>query len=534
MGRTKALVEALDSPGAFGHTLKYLRLIETHISWIILTGDFAYKIKKPVRLGFLDFSTLEQRRHFCHEELRLNRRFAPDIYLEVIEIRGTRETPRLNGQGAVIDYALKMIEFPQQCLLSHYAQTGQLDAELVDALADKVCELHLESEVAATDTTFGSSDNVKKWSAENLNQIESSVPSEVLPASYHRLKQWYRDNTALLLQVAERKCAGHVRECHGDLHLANIAIINNKVTPFDCIEFNSELRWIDTISEAAFVAMDLQARGYRNYCWRFINRYLEISTSKNNPGKNRTDYDSIQLLRYYFVYRCLVRAKVEALRVDQTETGSSDVCAYQPMLNYIELADQWANQQRPGMIVMHGLSGSGKSTVAAELAETLGAVRIRSDIIRKQIHSIATDANTHSELDAGIYHSEATRLTYRHLQQIAQKIIEAGFCVIIDATFLQEAQRREMLQTGSATTPCARIIINCEAPEAVLRERITTRKNDPSEANLQVLEQQIGVVEPITAAEAEIAEIITVTCEGLAISQIDRISSILIDSDNAR
>ena len=522
--RTAALVRALDNPLAFGHPLRYLRLIETHISWIILTGDYAYKIKKPVNFGFLDFSTLERRKHFCHEELRLNRRFAPQIYLDVIEIRGTVDAPRLHGDGDTIDYALQMIEFPQSCLLSHHASAGTLTATMIDAIADRVNELHANADKPSQECAFGSAQSVRRWSEENITQIAAAVPASLMPESFARLQHWYQTNEHLLDQVEQRRLDGRVRECHGDLHLDNIALIDNEVTPFDCIEFNPELRWIDTISEAAFVAMDLQARGYSDYCWRFINRYLE----------NSADYDSIQLLRYYFIYRCLVRAKVEALRVKQPGAGQNiDRSAYQPMLNYIEIADQWASQQS-GMIVMHGLSGSGKSTVAAQLAETLGAVRIRSDVVRKQIFSIAADGNSHSGLETGIYHSEATSLTYRHLQQIAQKIIDAGFCVIVDATFLQEAQRREMLQTESITTHRARIIINCNAPEAVLRQRISTRKNDPSEANLQVLEQQMRVVEPITTSESELAEIINVGAEGLDIGQIDRISTILKGSDNAK
>ncbi|MCP4470991.1 MAG: AAA family ATPase [Gammaproteobacteria bacterium] len=522
---TAALVRALDNPLAFGHPLHRLRVLETHISWIILTGNYAYKIKKPVNFGFLNFSTLDRRHFYCSEELRLNRRFAPRIYLGLVEIRGSHEAPHLQGDGEVIEYALKMTEFPQQCLLSHHAASGTLEAALIDAIAIRVNSLHADSaqtgsanrDNANKDNGFGTGRVAQRWSEENMTHIADTIPAALLPESYARLRHWYRDNGELLRDIDQRKRDGYVRECHGDLHLGNMALIEGEVTAFDCIEFNPELRWIDTISEAAFVAMDLHARGYPAYCWRFINRYLEISA----------DYGAVKLLRYYFIYRALVRAKVEALRVDLSETSSANaLAAFKPALDYIELADQWASRHRDGLIVMHGLSGSGKSTVAAQLVEALGAIQIRSDVIRKQLFDIDLDAPSESGLDGGIYRSDATALTYRKLGEIAATIISADYCVIVDATFLREAQRRRMLELESAT-PCARIIVVCDAPEAVLRKRIEERENDPSEANLQVLEQQTRKREPISAAEAKLAAIVRVGADGIDNSQIDEIRALL-------
>ncbi len=364
---TSTLVNALDNPLAFGHPLQNLRVIETHISWIILTGSYAYKIKKTVNFGFLDFSTLQQRRYYCHEELRLNRRFAPQLYLDVIEIRGTVEAPRLHGKGDAIEYAVQMLEFPQQCLLSQHAASGTLTAAMVDAIADRISELHTDSDMAPPDSAFGSARSVRQWSEENLEHITAAIPPASIPASFARLQQWYQNNAHLLDFVDQRKRDGRVRDCHGDLHLDNMIWIDNKVVPFDCIEFNAELRWIDTISEAAFVAMDLQEHGYTEFGWRFISRYLESSA----------DYDAVVLLRYYLIYRALVRAKVEALRVDPANNATP--ASFAAATAYLDLADKWSTNQRSGMIIMHGLSGSGKSTVAAQLVEALGAIRIRSE-----------------------------------------------------------------------------------------------------------------------------------------------------------
>ena len=514
LASTATMVHALDNPLAFGHPVGNLRLIETHISWVILTGDYVYKIKKPVDFGFLDFSTLDKRRHFCHEELRLNQRFAPGIYLDVVEIRGTFDAPCLHGSGEVIDYAVKMNEFSQQDLLSHHAAEKTLTSSMVDAIADRVTQLHAAADVATGASEYGSAPGVRHWSAENMEHLATTVPDSLMPSAFVRLQTWYRDNAPLLDQVERRKADGYVRECHGDLHLGNMALIDNQVIPFDCIEFNPELRWIDTLSEAAFVAMDLQARGYPGFCWRFINRYLE----------DNEDYEAIGLLRYYVIYRALVRAKVEALQVDAAQKPSAQ--AFSTAFTYLKLADSWATRHGVGIIIMHGLSGSGKSTVAAQLVEALGAIRLRSDVVRKQLFKLSSDADSGSAIAQGIYSEDSTRKTYRRLEQLTEIITAARFCVIVDATFLEEARRRQFLQLQSGLR-CARIIVNCEAPEATLRKRITERKNDPSEANLDVLERQIRTRQPISAAEREMAAVVNVGPDSLSAGQIDEITGLL-------
>ena len=510
------LIASMNNPLAFGHPVRYVRLIETHISWILLTGDYAYKIKKPVDFGFLDFSTLEKRRYFCGEELRLNRRFSPQIYLDVVEIRGSETAPQINGQGEVIEYAVKMLEFPQHCLLSDYAANGRLSPQIIDAIADKVSEIHADSEQAEAGSDYGSATEAAHWSNENLVHIANAIPPEYLPNSYFELKRWYRENDQLREAIDARKSDGFVRECHGDLHLGNMAIIDQQVTLFDCIEFNPELRWIDTISEVAFVAMDLHARGYSGYCWRFLNRYFESSG----------DYAGLALLRYYFVYRALVRAKVEALRVGQENLGDSYPEHIAPAIDYIDLASGWASSHRAGLIIMHGLSGSGKSTVAVQLVEALGAIQVRSDVERKRLFELAARDDSGSALGQGIYTAAATTATYNRLGEIAAMAMDADFTVIVDATLLQESQRLPLLELESVH-PCNRIIIDCEAPAEELRRRIIERENDPSEANLEVLEQQLMTRQPISQRERDIATVVSVGSSGLDSAKIDEIRDLL-------
>ncbi len=500
-----SLIASLDNPAAFDHAVSYIKLVETHISWILLTGDYAYKIKKPVDFGFLDFSTLEKRRHYCHEELRLNRRFAPRIYLDVVEIRGSETRPHIGGSGKVVEYAIKMIEFPQTCLLSSYAADHRLGADIVDAISDRLGEVHAAANRADADTDYGSAAQATHWSDENMAHIATAIAPEYLPNSYFELKRWYLENSELPALIETRKRDGFVRECHGDLHLGNMAMLDERVTFFDCIEFNPALRWIDTVSEAAFVAMDLNARGYPGYCWRFLNRYFQ----------NGGDYAAVALLRYYFVYRALVRAKVEALRVDQ-ETGSEDgyTQLIAPARGYIDLAGRWAGSHRAGLILMHGLSGSGKSTVAAQLVEILGAIRIRSDVERKRLYGYCASQRSGSALNQGIYTAQATEATYRRLGELATTIIDADFTVIVDATLLEESRRRQILGIES-DRQFRRIIVDCQAPEAELRRRIIEREDDASEASLEVLERQMASLQPIREIENELAGVVTVGVDGL-------------------
>ena len=516
------LIVALQISRAFDHPVKYIKLIETHISWVLLTGDYAYKIKKPVNFGFLDFSTLEKRQFYCAEELRLNRRFSPDIYLQVVSIRGTSSEPRISDNGPVIEYAVKMREFSQQDLLSNYATSGKLTAAHIDAIADAIAGIHDSATRATAESEFGTAEQVSIWSRENLIHISDTMPADALPRYFDALKNWCLQMDHDYSPVIDaRKQNGFVRECHGDLHLRNMALIDGRVTLFDCIEFNPALRWIDTISEVAFIAMDLQARGYPGYCWRFINRYLESSG----------DYEGSSMLRYYFVYRALVRGKVEALRIEQEYRDSKNISRhFQPAIEFLSLANQWASNRRPGMIVMHGLSGSGKSTIAGQLLETIGAIRIRSDVERKRLFDIRPLQQTGSSPGQGIYSADATEATYRQLRRLAATIIDAGFSVIVDATFLLKAQRDQFIHLADEHSLTA-IVIDCEAPENILRERIIKRSkgsDDASEADLEVLDRQLQTQQPLSAEEYDATRVINCTPEGISPAQIDKIRQCLV------
>ena len=507
------LIEALKNPGIYDHPVSSFTILETHISWIILTGKYAYKIKKPVNFGFVNFSTLEKRKYYCEEELRLNRRFSKDIYLQVKAIRGNPSAPQLSGDADIIEYAVKMREFSQNCLLSRYAEENRLELNQVESMAIMVIDIHRQAARTEAGSLWGSAETIEKWSEENFQQLEKAIPQSLIPAYFEELKMWCRNNlNQLRTQIIERQQNGFVRECHGDLHLGNMAYLNDQCTAFDCIEFNEELRWIDTMSEIAFVIMDLQARGYDQFAWRFLNYTLAVSG----------DYKGLALLPYYTVYRALVRAKVEALLVNSG--GRRD---FSRSMHFIELTRYWSRRRHPRLIVMHGLSGSGKSTLAEDLASRIGAIHIRSDIERKRMFNLDATSKSDSSIDEGIYNKNASQQTYQRLADIGEDLLTTGFNVIVDAACLQLEQRNLFKQLArKLQLPC--YLLSCVAPVKVLHERISRRiehGTDASEANHEVLENQLKTQQPLSASELDNPNTLLCSQARLSNMQLDLISA---------
>lgn len=490
-----ALIEALRELLRHRQAGAPIRLLETHISWVILTGQHAYKIKKPVNLGFLDFTALETRRRCCEEELRLNRRFAPDLYESVVKITGSASRPIIGGTRPAIEYAVKMREFPQSALASRLLANGALTMTHIDALAQRIAALHATASIAEPGTPYGTPGRVIASARENMTQLAAQLPDQDDQSRIVELRRWTEQEYATRQAcIDQRYRHGAVRECHGDLHLGNLVLLDDVLTPFDCIEFDPALRWIDVINEVAFVVMDLQDRGAPALGWRFLNRYLETSG----------DYSGLDVLRFYVVYRALVRAKVHAMRANQTGV-STDECARLTAAarGYLALARQSALQWRPAMILMHGYSGSGKSAVAIALADQCGGIRVSSDIERKRIAGLAPQAPSGSELGAGLYTQERTAATYQRLLELARRIAQAGYAAIVDATFLKRWPRELFRQSAKARN-LPWIIVDVVAPAATLRARVAARRasgRDPSEADPAVLAGQMDNAEVLSDEE---------------------------------
>ncbi len=478
---TPALVQALRRQ--LGATGENVELIETHISWVLLAGDTAWKIKKPVRLGFLDFSSLAQRRHFCLEELRLNRRYAPGVYLDVVAISGTATAPALDGPGEAIEYALRMRRFAPRALLSEQLADATLQASHIDALAQRMASLHLAADRASADSPWGSAETVASQMRALLD------PLQALGLDVSDLQVWLVAQTPRLAPLwRQRHEQGWVRECHGDLHLHNAVVLPDSVTAFDCIEFDPALRWIDVQSDVAFLAMDLCAHGRPGWAWRFVNAWLDASG----------DHAGVPVLRFYMVYRALVRTLVASL-------GTAAAARQQPAAaSYLALARQLALRPPPPRLwVTHGLSGSGKSFVTQGLLEALGAVRLRSDVERKRLFGLAALQASADRMPGGIYGRDATQRTYEQLGVRAALLLRAGWPVIVDAACLRRSERDALRAVAAAAgVPCT--LLDCQADITTLRQRVQERLqrgDDPSEADVAVLEHQLTIDEPLTPEE---------------------------------
>ena len=477
-------------------------LIETHISFVLLTGTLAYKIKKAVDLGFLNFRTLSARRFHCDEELRLNRRLAPGIYLDVVPVTGTIDAPGLGGNGPVLDYAVRMREFPQDALATRALARGRLSPAHVDALAMRIAAFHRAAALAPARGTVGTPRTVLRLALQNFAELAPLLEDASDAAALSALEAWTRGEHARCAPaMARRRREGFVRECHGDLHLNNIAVVDGTPLPFDCIEFNDEMRWIDVASEIAFTTMDLYGRGRPDLAHRFLNAYLEATG----------DYDGLRVLRFYLVHRAMVRAKVDCLRAAQVPPGEAHAALHASFKRHLTLAGFLSRPAAPAVVITHGLAGSGKTTGTQALLEDVGGVRIRTDVERKRIHGLRAGDRPLAAVDAGLYASAATRTTYRRLLALARVATRAGYVIIVDGAFLKRWQRA-MFRELSASAGIPFVIVSFVASETLLRARIARRlreARDASDADLGVLEHQLLTQEALTATE----RVDTVVCD---------------------
>ncbi len=490
------LIQALQNPALYNHPVSHFQVIETHISWILLTGGYAYKIKKPVDLGFLNFSSLAKRHRYCLQELTLNRRLAPQIYLDVIAIGGKPESPVL-GAEPIFEYAVKMRQFSQSARLDNVLASHALKPEHIDQLADHIAAFHKQTEIADKECNYGKPTAVLKPVEENFQQIFSLLSDDGDIKRLETLKCWSLTQYAQLLpHIKQRKADGFVRNCHGDLHLANIALIDEQIVIFDCIEFNESLRWIDMISEIAFTTMDLIDRGNTSYAARLLDRYLQRTG----------DYAGLVLFQFYQVYRALVRAKVAIIRAHQPQLPQHEKQqAFKQYQEYITLAETLSHPYPQTFFITCGVSGSGKTTLTQPLLEKFGMIRLRSDVERKRLFGLSAEARTDPENQQKIYSVDASQRTFHHLLITTKKLCQSGFSVIIDATFLRQAHRQPFQALAKALN-MPFVILQFNAEEKQLHQWIKKRTHantDASDATIEVMQQQLATVEPPSENEAD-------------------------------
>ncbi len=504
------LFTALQNPGSYRHDVTSVTCIETHISMVFLTGKYAYKVKKPVNLGFLDFSTLKQRKRLCHEELRLNRRLCPEIYLGVVAITEENGAVTVEGNGHIVEYAVKMLQFDRSQELDLLLKKNRLTFLHIDLISTIVAEFHQALTPSPPESPYGAPALILKTVLNNFSRIETESCSDDERLKLERLKTWTAGaHSRLSTMFDERKRRGFIRQCHGDMHTGNMVLRNSGICIFDCIEFNPELSVIDLFSEIAFFIMDLEHRSHPELAWRFLNAYLSVTG----------DYDGLKLLRFYCVYRAMVRAKVTAIRLRQEHEPREKKLTHKEHLSFVALAERYTDARQPVLIMTRGVSGSGKTTLASTLAGLLPAVHCRSDIERKRLFGLKAGDRSREHEKTTMYSEASTRQTYARLLEIARTSLGAQYNVIVDATFMTGDSRKPFFRLAKEKQ-CPVVMLNCTAPIATLEARVVERSvkgSDASEAGIEVLHKQLSEQDSLSRKE----EAVTITVDTTQAHAVD-------------
>ncbi|BAY95399.1 MULTISPECIES: bifunctional aminoglycoside phosphotransferase/ATP-binding protein [unclassified Tolypothrix] len=494
-----ALIQQMLQPGFYPHAVSEpIQLIQTHVSYVLLTGDYVYKLKKPVNFGFLDYSTLEKRQHFCQEELRLNQRGAGELYLEVLPLTLESEQYHLGGTGEAVEYTLKMRQFPQEALFSSLFEQGKLNETHLEELGRIVAQYHAKTETNDYIRSFGEVPKVREAFDENYVQTEKYIGGPQTQEQFDETKAYTERFFAERGELfASRIKNNYIRECHGDLHLRNIALWHNQILLFDCIEFNEPFRFVDVMFDIAYAVMDLEAQQRKDLSNAYLNTYVEQTG----------DWEGLQILPIYLIRQSYVRAKVTSFLLDDPAVPDAvKEQATKTAATYYQLAWEYTKPKQGQLFLMSGLSGSGKSTTARSLAREIGAIHLRSDAVRKHLAGIPLMERGGDE----IYTPEMTQKTYARLLELGTILANQGFSVILDAKYDQQQLRQEAItQAEKHQIPLQ--IIQCTAPLEVVQERLLKRTGDIADATADLLASQIKLFEEFTETEKPYLKILDTT-----------------------
>ena len=468
------LLSIIKKPSLYGNNIKKVSIIQTHISYVVLTGKYVYKIKKPVNFSFLDFSTIEKRKHFCEEELRLNRRLCPEIYLDVVPLTRKNDDVEINGSGEVIDYAVKMKEFPQESIFNRLLEKNKIDEKTIDNIVDILVNFYKSSKSSVEINYFGTVEAIKHNTDENFEQTKDFINLTITKEIFDFIKNQTNDFLNVNKNIFDDRIKnGFIKDCHGDLHSGNIVLLDDKICIFDCIEFNQRFRYSDVASDIAFLSMDLDFLGQAYLSSYLIEKYVEKSKDEN----------IFDVLNFYKCYRAYVRGKVIGFKLNDSNI---DKLEKEKTINlarkYFDLAYFYSQlfsrknkkDVKPVLFITTGLTGTGKTTVARKFAVDYNAKIISTDAVRKEFAGIDKYERHHDAYNAGLYCPKKMRQTYDKIFEKADVFLNNKKNVVLDATFKTE-KLRDMARKISEKNNACFLILYCNCPIEKVKEYLDAR-----------------------------------------------------------
>lgn len=478
------MIADLLRPDRYSPPPENITLIQTHISWVIIADQLVYKIKKPVNFGFIDYSSLEKRHYFCQEEVRLNRRLSREIYLGVVPIMKRGDGFFFAGSGQLVEYAVAMKRLPESRMMHNLLARRELQPSHLERLAQMLADFYRRAAVI-DDGSFGTLETVSFNIRENFEQTEKYLGRTLSEVDFQRImafsEQFIRDHGDLF---ARRVAAGMIKECHGDLHMEHVCFVDDHIDIYDCIEFNKRFRLIDIAADVAFLAMDLDYHNRYDLAAFFLRRF----------AAHFSDQEGKSLLPFYKCYRAYVRGKVSSFLLDDSSlTGAEKESATREARRHFQLASLYTFQLPPLLILVSGISGSGKSYLAGGLAAMTGFSSLRSDQVRKELQGLNASEHRPDDFESGLYRPEITRTTYEELARRADTKLAAGEGVIIDATCLKFWQR-QLFYDLAAKWQLPVYVVSCEAPWEEIKKWLRQREGEEeniSDADLKIARRQL-------------------------------------------
>lgn len=492
------VVAFLKTPAAYPHPVDAVEHRQTHISHLFFAGDYVYKVKKPVDLGFLDFTTLAKRKAACEAEVTLNRRIAPDVYLGVEAIRRADDGLAFGGGGEVVEYAVKLRRLPAEWRLADAVDRGTVSADTLRRLGRRIAEFHRRAETSPAIARFGSLEVIGGNWRENFEQTQAYVGRTIREEEWRETRrevEWAMRAHAALFDRRVRE--GRIRDCHGDLLPEDIFVDpeTGDIHVLDCIEFNERFRYSDTVADVAFVSMDLRNRGRDDLAEALLEAYFRASDDERHP----------LLMSFYECYRAYVRGKVRSFVIDQGEPSEEERRqAAAEAARYFRLAHEMARRIRPRLVLVAGLMGSGKSTLATNLGRRAKASVVQSDRVRKALAGLAPETPQRVGFGEGIYAPEWTERTYAAMLDEARGALADGRSVILDGSW-SKAELRAAARAAAEAHEALFVLVECVVPELVLRRRLARRRpgTRPTDGRLEILDAQRAGYEPPAADEAD-------------------------------